>query len=253
MLGARMMATKAEKKKIGELMKREVTKKRKIKPEWTFADYLAKKDPKVTYVDDEIAGWTLVSSMAIQRCPRLQQFDPSWFVEWMQFQDELDLKRKKVVPLDWITNRKAKDEDNARTFAPNPRITPSDRADDRRCLHRALDTSTFLLIKTKGIWGFPEGVWLPSETIRETAEKHAKELCGLELDTYLLGNAPIAHLEFTEEKKKWFLMHNLYVGGNFKLGHADVTDYAWASKYEFHQYFKDPKMLDLLANVFYLP
>lgn len=35
-------------------------------------------------------------------------------MEWAQFQDELDLKRKKVVPLDWIQNSKAEGEDAAR-------------------------------------------------------------------------------------------------------------------------------------------
>lgn len=246
------MATKAEKKKAAIL--RPTGPVRKRRPEWTFANYLKRKDPNVSYDDEEMLGWTFVSSMAIQRTPRLVQYDPSWYMEWRQFQDELDLQRKKIVPLEWITNRKAKAEDEARTFAPNPRITPSDRTDDRRCLHRALDTSTFLLVKTKGrAWSFPEGTWQTSETIRETAEKSTKALCGPELTTYLLGNAPIAHLERTEAKTKWFLMHNLYVGGDFKPGNRDVEDYAWVTKYEFPQYFKDPEMLDLLAKTFYLP
>lgn len=126
---------------------------------------------------------------------------------------------------------------------------PFAKVDDRRSLHRALDRSAYLLLKLKGKgWRFPEGVWQQDETIRETAEKNSQELCGSELETHLLGNAPICHTEDKAGKKKWFLMHNIYVGGNVVLEHPDVEDFAWVTKEEFHQYFKDPAFVELLQK-----
>merc|ERR1712166_661545 len=48
-------------------------------------------------------------------------------------------------------------------------------------------------------------------------EKNTLDLCGIDLDTHLLGNAPVAHEEDSEKKHKWFLMHNIYVGGQCEL------------------------------------
>jgi len=59
--------------------------------------------------------------------------------------------------------------------------------------------------------------------------------------------------EDKETKKKWFLMHNLYIGGNIILSNPDVEDFAWVTKDEFHQYFSDAKFVELLRKVFYLP
>jgi len=252
----RAMATKAEKvlraKKTAERNKRKPPSI--YKGHWTYEHYLKYKDPKTSYEDNESDEWDLTSSMAIERTPRLQRFEPFWEMEWLQFADTLDLKRKKVVPLDWLQTKKVSDEDAARIFRPNPRVTEEDRIDDRRSLHRALDQSTFLLLKIKGKgWRFPEGPWKKEETIRETAENCSKELCGPELATFLLGNAPIAHTQDPAAKKKWFLMHNLYLGGNVVLVNPDVEDYAWVTKDEFHQYFGDAAFVDLLHKAFYLP
>lgn len=246
------MASKGEKKKAAAAKK---LRKQGIRPqEFTYAKYIRHKDPESAYNDSESDAWTYTASMAIERTPRLRQFDPSWYIEWAQFQDELDLKRKKVVPLDWVQTPKAVQEEAAKTFHPNPRCTDEDLSDDRRSLHRALDTPTFLLVKTKsGGWGFPEGKWKTTETIRETAEKNTLDLCGIDLDTHLLGNAPVAHEEDSEKKHKWFLMHNIYVGGQCELDESKIEDFAWVTKYEFPDYFKDPKRLELLEKVFYCP
>lgn len=248
---ARAFATKAEKK--AAQFKRDRKGNKKPPKTWEYAKYLRYKPPDTSYADEGSEGWTYIASMAIERTPRLLQFEPSWFQEWSQFQDHLDLHRKKVVPLDWVQTRKSADEDTNRVFHPNPRVTEEDRSNDRQSLHRAMDTSTFLLVKTSKGWHFPEGEWQQSETIRETAEKQAQDLCGKDLDTYLLGNAPVGHLSFEDKKQKWFLLHNLYVGGNVTIDESQIQDFAWVTKYEFEEYFKDPEMLTLLNSVFYCP
>lgn len=252
----RSMATKAE--KIARAKKASERRNRKpgniYKGHWTYDHYLKYKDPNTSYQDEDSEEWSLISSMAIERSPRLARFESFWEAEWKQFNDSLDIKRRKLLPTDWIESRKQAEEDITRVFRPNPRITDEDRIDDRRSLHRALDRSTFLLLKLKGKgWRFPEGSWKKEETIRETAENCAKELCGPELATYLLGNAPIIHTEDVGAKKKWFLMHNLYVGGNVMLTNPEVEDYAWVTKDEFHQYFDNPEFVALLHKTFYLP
>jgi len=252
----RALATKAEKalraKKLEE--KRKKTAVSLYKGHWTYEHYLKYKDPNTSYQDKESDEWNLTSSMAIERTPRLQRFEAFWEAEWFQFTDSLDLKKKKVVPLDWLQTQKQADEDVATVFRPNPRITEEDRIDNRRPLHRALDRSAFLLLKIKGKgWRFPEGPWKKEETIRETAENCSKQLCGPELATYLLGNAPVAHTEDVETKQKWFLMHNLYLGGNVVLSNPEVQDFAWVTKEEFHQYFSDVNFVAMLHKVFYMP
>lgn len=220
---------------------------------WTFAKYRRHKDPNTSYMDEEAEGWTYTASMAVERLPRLYQPEAPWHDEWAQFQDELDLKRRKIVPLEWMMTKKSMDEDAARVIKPNPRITEEDRLDDKKNLHRILDVSAFLLVKTKDGWDFPGGKWKESETIRETAEQRVREQCGTDLDTYLLGNAPVCHTEDTEKKHKWFLMHNLLVGGNCTIDDENVLDFAWVPKTEFNQYIKDPEKLELLEKVFFCP
>jgi hypothetical protein len=36
--------------------------------------------------------------------------------------------------------------------------------------------------------------------------------------TFSQSNAPVAHTENADKKQKWFLMHNLLVGGNVQMG-----------------------------------
>lgn len=255
-LSGRAFATKAEKVMMAK--KAEEKKRRRgkniYKGAWTYAHYLKYKDPNTSYQDAESDNWELTAGMAIERTPRLQQFESFWEIEYFQFSDSLDVQKKKTLPGDWIETKKQQEESKTRVFQPNPRVTEEDRTDDRRSLHRALDKSTYLLLKLKGKgWRFPEGTWKQNETIRETAETTSLDLCGSELATHLLGNAPICHTEDAAAKKKWFLMHNIYVGGNVILDNPDVEDFAWVTKDEFHQYFKDPAFVELLHKVFYMP
>lgn len=248
-VGCRAFASRADRRRKHKRLLNKQAHKQKKMFDFTHEKYMRHKDPNTSFMEPEAEGWKIIVGMAIERTPRLRQFDPSWTVEWHNHQDTLDRYRKKMIPLDLLVSKKDQAEEDQRVFHPNPRITDEDVEDDRRSLHRAMDTSTFLLVKKNGQWGFPEAEWHHSETIRETAENMSEAVCGSDLDHYLLGNAPIAHEVCEERKIKWFLMHNLFLGGNCEL--SNVEDFAWATKYEFPEYFKDPKRLELLSHVFY--
>jgi 8-oxo-dGTP pyrophosphatase MutT (NUDIX family) len=216
-----------------------------------------------SFVEENGKKWRVVSGVIIERTPRLTHPRKSWMVEWQQFQDELDInKRKKMIPLDWILSTRNKEELlNNDQFDPSPRIQPSDISDDRRSINRALVDSTFLIVKRKrdaNQWRFPQGMLKPTDTIRKAAERRVKEECGAELDSYFLGNAPIGHVAYEHAEggecvgSKVFLMHSVYLGGDVEIDDRDIVDFAWVRQEEFPDYFSGD-MLELLRKVIYVP
>lgn len=221
-------------------------------PRWRFSDYLEKKSPDVTYWDAECEGWKFDAAMLLERSPRLvpEDYEPSWAVEWRQFQDELDLRRKKQVPLEWLETRRSKMEEAAKVFRPNPRITDADRTNDTKSLHRALNRPLYLIVKKHGseTWSLPSAEWAKNETMRETAERMAKQHYGFDLTQHLLGNAPVAHLE--NGKTKTFFFHNLWLGGNVILkDNKNLKDFAWVTQAEFPAYGIGKDVIELTDQI----
>lgn len=222
---------------------------------WRFADYLEKKDPDVSYWDESCEGWTIHATMLLERSVRLLpvDYEPSWRVEWRQFQDELDLVRKKQVPLEWIETRRGKLEEAAKVFRPNPRVTDADKRDDTKSLHRKLHRPLYLIIKRAGSdkWTLPTAKWETNETIRETAERMAKQTYGFDITHYLLGNAPTTHM--VRDKTKIFFMHNLWVGGNVMLkGNKALDDFAWVTPAEFAEWGIEEDIIKATEDVTYM-
>lgn len=219
-------------------------------PRWEFSTYLEKKDPKASFADPECAGWNFFGSMLLERTPRLSKNLPIWKIEWDAFQDELKYNKLAHAPPEWIESQKTLDEEKEKVFTPNPRVTHADLADDRHNLWRSLDCSTFLIVQTlneqeEAVWGFPTKAWVENETMRETAENSLLLQCGTDIDAYLLGNAPIGHLEWGNNKQ--FLFRNLWQFGNVEKGDG-VLDYAWVTAREFEEYLS-PEMQALCEQV----
>ncbi|KAK5128065.1 hypothetical protein LTR85_005182 [Meristemomyces frigidus] len=77
---------------------------------------------------------------------------------------------------------------------PMPRITEADRANDVRSLNRKLDRSLYLLVKNKaGRWRFPEDRVYGRENLHQAAERVLIQSCGINMNTWLVGNHPIGH------------------------------------------------------------
>lgn len=219
---------------------------------WRFSQYLTNKDPDVSYWDPECEGWTFQPVMILERSPRLvpENFEPSWEIEWQQFQDELDLKKKKIVPLEWLETRRQKLEEAAKVFKPNPRITDADREHNTKSLHRRMDLPTYLVVQRHGSdkWTLPTADWVQNETLRESVEKMATQQFGFDLVQYLMGNAPIAH--YVKGNTKTFFFHNLWVSGNVILkDNKSLKDFAWITQEEFPEYGIEEEVVEATNRV----
>lgn len=246
---ASRLFTSKKKKKKNEFATKKVSKNY---PRWEFLTYLEKKDPKATFWDPECEGQTFIGSMLLERTPRLSKHIPSWKIEWDALQDEIKYHKLAHAPAELLENQKSLDEEAEKVFKPNPRVTHADLADDRRSLWRCLDSSTFLIVQTHNdqgdpVWNFPSKLWHTNETMRETAENSLVLQCGNEIDSYLLGNAPIGHLAFGSNKQ--FLFRNIWQFGNVELGEG-VLDYAWVTAREFEEYLS-PELQALCEKVIF--
>ncbi|EMC98889.1 hypothetical protein BAUCODRAFT_120182 [Baudoinia panamericana UAMH 10762] len=77
---------------------------------------------------------------------------------------------------------------------PMPRITEADRTNDQRSLSRKLDRSLYLLIKNKeGQWRFPEDRIYGRENLHQAAERILVQSCGINMNTWIVGNHPVGH------------------------------------------------------------
>ncbi|KAK4546625.1 hypothetical protein LTR36_001842 [Oleoguttula mirabilis] len=81
---------------------------------------------------------------------------------------------------------------------PMPRMTEADRANDVRSLSRKLDRSLYLLVKNKeGRWRFPEDRVYGRENLHQAAERILIQSCGINMNTWIVGNHPVGHHAYT--------------------------------------------------------
>ena len=103
---------------------------------------------------------------------------------------------------------------------PMPRLTEADHTNNTKSLNRKLDRTLYLLVQNKeGRWRFPEdrGLWPrelapgkirqlittltiqnPQLTSRlQAAERILVQSCGINMNTWLVGNHPVGHYVFT--------------------------------------------------------
>lgn len=128
---------------------------------------------------------------------------------------------------------------------PMDRITEADKTNDVRRLDRKLDRTLYLLVQgSDGKWQFPSEDVPTDEHLHETATRVLESAAGVNMNTWIVGRVPVAHLvtqpEFNEDtslkqkgEKVFFLKGRIMAGqadlnGN-KLG---LQDFNWLTKEE---------------------
>ncbi|KAI1340498.1 39S mitochondrial ribosomal protein L46-domain-containing protein [Xylariaceae sp. FL0016] len=140
---------------------------------------------------------------------------------------------------------KAKPDEVVPIERPMDRITEADKTNDVRRLDRALDKTLYLVVRgSNGKWQFPSDHVATDESLHETAARALEQSAGVNMNTWMVGRAPIAHHivqpEFNEDtslkkrgEKAFFLK------GRILAGQADLTnnkmgldDFQWLTKAE---------------------
>ena len=99
---------------------------------------------------------------------------------------------------------------DAEQFEPAPTRTKADEENDLRSPQRELSRPLRLVVEMKWprgegdvewVWDLPTTKWREGETLRETAERALREICGDGLKVQVLGNAPFAMYTFGHGQK----------------------------------------------------
>lgn len=145
-------------------------------------------------------------------------------------------------------------EDRLRVDRPFPRRTEADRTGDVRRLDRALDRTLYLVVKRKGddMFAFPQDSVQPDEGLHETAARALAASAGVNMNTWMVGRAPVAHEhrepvytggrdgeEASKRVIKKYGRDVFYLKARIMAGQVDmadnkwgVTDFKWLTKDE---------------------
>lgn len=79
------------------------------------------------------------------------------------------------------------------------RKTEADEKNDQRSLERALDRTLYLVVKNPSSakaeqWEFPHGPIEGDEGVKECARRVLDSSCGINMNTWFVGNHPVGHL-----------------------------------------------------------
>ncbi|SPR01623.1 unnamed protein product (mitochondrion) [Plasmodiophora brassicae] len=187
------------------------------------------------------ASLTTVASAIVERLPLTVPDLEPWEKDWDDVQADLDERFSKPMPkfVEKALDERMSQPDMVRfsqNFEPAPRVTQDDINDVRTSLDRKLDCELVLIVKdTKtGKWQFPSAVWTGDpETIRQTADRAISTTIGEELDFQFTGQAPIAHVSYTEggEETRVFFLRAFYVSGQ-----VQSQEFLWVTKNEIGEY-----------------
>ncbi|KAH0034418.1 50S ribosomal subunit L30, partial [Aureobasidium melanogenum] len=134
---------------------------------------------------------------------------------------------------------------------PLPRVTEQDQKGDQTSLNRLLDRTLYLLVKNKnGIWRFPEDEIKGPEGLDQAAERIIVQAGGINMNTWVVGNAPIGHysgnfkktITNTEKKveeigeRTFFMKARIMAGqANLKANTYGDKEFKWLSSEEIQQ------------------
>ncbi|KAG9812019.1 50S ribosomal subunit L30, partial [Aureobasidium melanogenum] len=147
---------------------------------------------------------------------------------------------------------------------PLPRVTEQDQKGDQTSLNRLLDRTLYLLVKNKnGIWRFPEDEIKGPEGLDQAAERILVQAGGINMNTWVVGNAPIGHysgnfkktITNTEKKvdeigeRTFFMKARIMAGqANLKANTYGDKEFKWLSSEEIQQ-IVTPKYWSAIANM----
>ncbi|BFZ60418.1 hypothetical protein YB2330_001454 [Saitoella coloradoensis] len=123
-----------------------------------------------------------------------------------------------------------------------PRQTEADKKNDIKALDRKLDQNLYLLVKEKDVWRFPYGPVDGQETLHETAARRLDEICGVDMNTWLVSRHPVGHMKFkfknpvagpkfTYVGRRTFFLKGRIFAGQVKLSN-EYQEFAWLTKDE---------------------
>ncbi|KAH7117851.1 50S ribosomal subunit L30 [Dendryphion nanum] len=146
------------------------------------------------------------------------------------------------------TGRLKKKVEHEPVERPMSRITEADSKGDVKSLNRALQRTLYLLVKDKsGQWAFPSDLVTKKETLAMAAERILTQAGGINMNTWVVGNAPIGVRQndyLPEALKKSKTPHQIgsktfFVKARIMAGQADLkenplgyTDFKWLAKNE---------------------
>ncbi|KAI8958960.1 39S mitochondrial ribosomal protein L46-domain-containing protein [Daldinia sp. FL1419] len=135
---------------------------------------------------------------------------------------------------------------------PMDRITEADKTNDVRRLDRKLDRTLYLLVQgTDGKWQFPSEDVPTDEHLHETAARALEYAAGVNMNTWIVGRVPVAHLvkqpEFDADsslkqrgEKVFFLKGRIMAGqADLKGNKLGLQDFNWLTKEELKEKLPD--------------
>ncbi|KAF6842795.1 putative mitochondrial ribosomal protein [Colletotrichum musicola] len=140
------------------------------------------------------------------------------------------------------------EEDRVPPEAPQPRVSEADKKGDRTRLDRAMDRTLYLVVKAKnGKWEFPAAGLSTEENLHEAAQRILNQSAGVNMNTWMVGRAPIAHhvakpvvkKDGTVERKgekTFFLKWRIMAGqANLSGNPHGYTEFQWLTREELKQ------------------
>ncbi|XP_025195087.1 39S ribosomal protein L46, mitochondrial [Melanaphis sacchari] len=229
--------------------------------------------------------WDIMAGLCLQRKPIITKSLTDTEVNFQNFLQEIEfekslksdhelrhekdvkrmekLKNGKVIDFDDVDQASSqsaqdyvdKNKEELLNFKFASRSTKADEINDTKSLKRKLDDNLVLIVKQKlgqdDLWILPQGLWNNGETLRQTAERILRELCGNNINASFYGNAPCGFYKYKYPKQKreqcnvegakiFFFKAKLLDGNVEQKG--TWTDYEWSTVPELNKRLIQPYM-----------
>ncbi|KAF8477430.1 39S mitochondrial ribosomal protein L46-domain-containing protein [Kalaharituber pfeilii] len=134
---------------------------------------------------------------------------------------------------------------------PLSRITEADLKNDTKSLDRKQSRTLYLLVRRNresNAWKFPQVDLVGRENLKEAAMRGLVECCGVNMNTWFVGNVPIGHYIYKYPegyrdsegdylgKKVFFMKARMLAGqANLEKNIRGIVDFQWLTKEEIHE------------------
>ncbi|CAM9826114.1 unnamed protein product [Ascophyllum nodosum] len=210
--------------------------------------------------------WGIKSALLLERLPVIVEDYPDWQQDFWNLQAEqamygaefpaelgFNYSDEKPLTVEELLERSP--------IPLAPRRTEADKTNDRTTLDRALDERLMLIVKPTpdADWRLPESGWEAAETIRQAAERTARQLIAKTATTkgqpddvaqlYFVGNCPAGWFWRTGCEEQWmqqgkigdkiFINKVQLICGQPKLMANKAAEHLWVTKHEIREYLGD--------------
>mmetsp|Transcript_30047 Transcript_30047/g.49644 ORF Transcript_30047/g.49644 Transcript_30047/m.49644 type:complete len:297 (-) Transcript_30047:10-900(-) len=181
--------------------------------------------------------WKIAVAAVVERLPVVTPDMKEWEREYSELRAYLDtfgFEYPEELGMDKMDEKYGDDEE----VVPLPRETEADASGDLQTMDRRLKTRIYYAQKNDegSLWAFPTAVLVGEETLKEAAQRVAKETLGDDIEILALSNCPVA-VDLDVDKKdgfygtKTFFMKLQYFQG--KPNQVEqVADYGWLDRSE---------------------